>query len=87
MSMPMDVIRDSYVFEFIGLPEDKPMIASKLERDLVQQIEKFLLELGHGFMFVGTQQCITINHIHFGYVPYQMSGGYVMNRIVYIEQL
>ena len=32
----MDVIRDSYVFEFIGLPEDKPRIESKLERDLVQ---------------------------------------------------
>ncbi len=61
----MDVIRDSYVFEFIGLPQDKPMIASKLERDLVQQIEKFLLELGRGFMFVGTQQCVTINNTYY----------------------
>lgn len=29
------------------------------------QIEKFLLELGHGFMFVGTQQRVTINNTHY----------------------
>ena len=51
-----DIIRDPYVFEFLGLPEDKQMMESDLERALVQQIEKFLLELGCGFMFVGTQQ-------------------------------
>lgn len=31
----------------------------------VQQIEKFLLELGRGFMFVGTQQRITVNNTHY----------------------
>ena len=51
-----DIIRDPYVFEFLGLPEDKQMMESDLERALVQQIEKFLLELGCSFMFVGTQQ-------------------------------
>ena len=44
------------VFEFLGVPENKPMLESDLEQALVQQIEKFLLELGRGFMFVGTQQ-------------------------------
>ena len=48
---PADLIRDPYVFEFLGIPEDKPMLESDLERALVQQIEKFLLELGRGFMF------------------------------------
>jgi len=56
ISTPADIIRDPYVFEFLGLPEDKPIMESDLERALVQQIEKFLLELGRGFMFVGTQQ-------------------------------
>ena len=53
ISTPADIIRDPYVFEFLGLPEDKPFMESDLERALVQQIEKFLLELGRGFMFVG----------------------------------
>ena len=59
---PADIIRDPYVFEFLGIPEDKPMLESDLERALVQQIEKYLLELGRGFMFVGTQQRVTINN-------------------------
>ena len=62
---PADLIRDPYVFEFLGIPEDKPVLESDLERALVQQIEKFLLELGRGFMFVGTQQRVTINNTHY----------------------
>ena len=65
ISKPADMIRDPYVFEFLGLPEDKPVMESDLERALVQQIEKFLLELGRGFMFVGTQQRVTLNNIHY----------------------
>ncbi len=55
IATPADIIRDPYVFEFLGIPEDKAFLESDLERALVQQIEKFLLELGRGFMFVGTQ--------------------------------
>jgi len=65
ISEPTDIIRDPYVFEFLGLPENKPMLESDLERALVQQIEKFLLELGRGFMFVGTQQRVTVNNTHY----------------------
>lgn len=62
---PRDIIKDPYVFEFLGIPEDKPMMESDLEKALIQQIEKFLLELGRGFMFVGIQQRITINNTHY----------------------
>ena len=65
ISTPADIIRDPYVFEFLGLPEDKPVMESDLERALVQQIEKFLLELGRGFMFVGTQQRVTFANHHY----------------------
>ena len=65
ITQPADIIRDPYVFEFLGLPEDKPMMESDLERALVFQIERFLLELGRGFMFVGTQQRVTINNTHY----------------------
>ncbi len=62
---PEDIIRDPYVFEFLGIPEDKPFYESDLEAALVAQIEKFLLELGRGFMFVGTQQRVTYNNQHY----------------------
>lgn len=65
ISVASDIIRDPYVFEFLGLPEDKPFMESDLERALVQQIEKFLLELGRGFMFVGTQQRVTFSNHHY----------------------
>ena len=65
ISQPSDIIRDPDVFEFLGLPEDKPVMESDLEQALVQQIEKFLLELGRGFMFVGTQQRVTVNNTHY----------------------
>lgn len=65
LNNPANIIKDPYVFEFLGLPEDKPIMENDLEKALVQQIEKFLLELGRGFMFVGTQQRVTINNTHF----------------------
>ncbi|MCL2198322.1 MAG: PDDEXK nuclease domain-containing protein [Defluviitaleaceae bacterium] len=64
ISNPSDIIKDPYVFEFLGIPESKPMLENDLEKALVQQIEKFLLELGRGFMFVGTQQRVTLGNTH-----------------------
>jgi predicted nuclease of restriction endonuclease-like (RecB) superfamily len=63
--VPEDIIKDPYVFEFLGIPEDKPVLESDLEKALVRQIEDFMLELGRGFMFVGTQQRVTLNNTHY----------------------
>ena len=65
INKPSDIIKDPYVFEFLGVPEDKPVMESDLEKALVAHIEKFLLELGRGFMFVGTQQRVTIDNEHY----------------------
>ena len=65
IAKPADIIRDPYVFEFLGIPEDKPFLESDLEKALVKQIENFLLELGRGFMFVGTQQRVTLGNHHY----------------------
>ena len=65
INQPADIIRDLYVFEFWGVPENKPILESDLENALVVQIEKFFLELGRGFMFVGTQQRVTLNNTHY----------------------
>lgn len=65
MNQPSSIIKDPYVFEFLGIPETKPVMESDLERMLVKGIEDFLLELGRGFMFVGTQQRVTVNNTHY----------------------
>ena len=64
-SKPEDLIKDPYVFEFLGVPENKPMLEKDLEKALINKIENFLLELGRGFMFVGSQQRITIGNTHY----------------------
>ncbi|MCD1117829.1 PDDEXK nuclease domain-containing protein [Chryseobacterium turcicum] len=60
-----DILKSPYVFEFLGIPENKPILEKDLERKLIRHIEDFLLELGKGFMFVGSQQRITINNTHY----------------------
>lgn len=65
MNQPSDIIKDPYVLEFVGVPENKPLMESDLERMLVRGIEDFLLELGRGFMFVGSQQRVTLNNTHY----------------------
>lgn len=57
---PDSFIKDPMVVEFIGFQEEKPMLESDLEKVLIEHIEDFLLELGRGFMFVGSQQRISI---------------------------
>ena len=56
---PDSFIKDPMVLEFVGIPE-KPMLESNLEEAIIDHIEDFLLELGRGFMFVGSQQRISI---------------------------
>ena len=65
LTTPEDIVKDPYVFEFLGIPENKPVLESELEKTLVRQIEDFMLELGRGFMFVGTQQRVTLNNTHY----------------------
>ena len=35
---PQDIVKDPYVFEFLGIPEDKPIMESDLEEALIRQI-------------------------------------------------
>ena len=64
LAKPEDIIKNPYVFEFLGIPENKPILEKDLEQKLIRHIEEFLLELGKGFMFVGSQQRITLNNTH-----------------------
>jgi len=58
-------IRDPYVFEFLGLKPREVMSESHLEDELINGIEEFLLELGHGFCFEARQKRIIIGDEHY----------------------
>ena len=60
-----DVIKDPYILEFVGLPEQYSYSESELEQKLIDKLEHFLLELGKGFTFVARQKRITIDEEHF----------------------
>ena len=60
-----DVVKDPYVFEFLGIPGEAAIMESDLEKALITHIEKFLLELGKGFMYVGSQQRVTLGNTHY----------------------
>ncbi|NTU44158.1 MAG: DUF1016 domain-containing protein [Chlorobiaceae bacterium] len=57
---PLVDIRDPYLFEFIGLKSKEVMGESQLEDLLIDKLEDFLLELGHGFCFEARQKRILI---------------------------
>ncbi len=65
LSTPEDILKEPYVFEFLDIKEPKPILEKDLERKLVKHMEEFLLELGKGFMFVGTQQRVTLGNTHY----------------------
>ena len=60
-----DIIRDPYVLEFLGLPENISFLEKNLEQALIDHLQKFLLELGRGFSFVARQKRITFDGRHF----------------------
>jgi len=60
-----DMIKDPYVLEFTGISPQSKLYESKLEQALIDNLSKFLLELGKGFTFVGRQKRITLEGDHF----------------------
>jgi len=52
LNSPEDMIKDPFAFEFLGVPEKKPLLEKDLEYKLIKHIENFLLELGKGFMLL-----------------------------------
>lgn len=62
---PAQVIRDPYVFEFLGLRAKEAMGESDLEDALLDRLQEFLLEMGHGFCFEARQKRLLIGDEHF----------------------
>lgn len=57
---PKDIIKSPFTFEFLGLKAKDVVYESDLEQALIDHLEEFLLELGHGFCFEAKQKRILI---------------------------
>ena len=62
---PQHVIRDPYVFEFLGLSPHDVLMEGDLENALLDHLQHFLLELGKGFCFESRQKRITVDNEHY----------------------
>jgi len=62
---PDYILKDPYILEFLDLNENKNYHESELEQALIDNLQKFLLELGKGFSFVARQKRITLDGDHF----------------------
>ena len=60
-----DIIKDPFVLEFLDIKENTNYLESDLEKNILEHLKEFLLELGKGFTFVGNQVRITIDTEHF----------------------
>jgi predicted nuclease of restriction endonuclease-like (RecB) superfamily len=57
--LAQQTLKDPYIFDFVTL--DRPFHERELETNLIHHLEKFLLELGQGFAFVGRQYRIEVD--------------------------
>jgi predicted nuclease of restriction endonuclease-like (RecB) superfamily len=64
-SKPENLIKDPYILEFLDLPEPLKGRESLLENQLIEHLQKFLLELGKGFSFIARQMRISTETSHF----------------------
>ncbi len=63
--LPEDIIRNPYIFEFLGLKQYEVLKEAELEETLLNHLQSFILELGKGFCFEARQKRITIDNKHF----------------------
>lgn len=62
INKPEDAIKDPLILEFLGLPESEKLIESDLEAALINNLQKFLLELGKGFAFIARQKRLSLDN-------------------------
>lgn len=62
-TLAQETLKDPYVFDFLTLSE--PFKERELETELLKHLEKFLLELGDGFAFVGRQYHVEVSDQEF----------------------
>ena len=54
-----DLVKDPFVLEFLDIKENTKYLESDLEKNILEHLKDFLLELGKGFSFIGNQVRLT----------------------------
>jgi len=62
---PQDMLKNPFVLEFLGMEESARYSETELEQALINNLQKFLLELGKGFLFEARQKRFTFDEDHF----------------------
>ena len=62
VATPIDILKDTYFFEFLKIAEPYHLSETDLEQRLITHLQNFLLELGKGFAFIGRQYRITLGN-------------------------
>lgn len=65
LNEPKDIIKDPFVLEFLDIKENTDYLESDLEKNILNHLKEFLLELGKGFTYVGNQVRITLETEHY----------------------
>jgi len=65
IEQPKDIVKDPYILEFLGIPENSSYSESDLEQRIIDELQNFLMELGKGYTFVGRQVRLTFDEQHF----------------------
>ena len=65
ITKPEDALKEPYVLEFLGLDEKAGYSESDLESAIIGNLERFLLELGKGFLFEARQKRFTFDEDHY----------------------
>lgn len=65
ITQPEDLLKEPYILEFLGLDEKEKYSESDLETAIINKLERFLLELGKGFLFEARQKRFTFDEEHF----------------------
>lgn len=60
-----DLVKDPFVLEFLDIKENTDYLESDLEKNIIEHLKEFLLELGKGFSYVGNQVRLTLEEDHF----------------------
>ncbi len=65
IARPEDLLKEPLILEFLGLDEKADYSETDLESALITHLEKFLLELGKGFLFEARQKRFTFDGDHY----------------------
>ena len=60
-----DLVKDPFVLEFLDIKENTNYLENDLEKNIIEHLKEFLLELGKGFSYVGNQVRLTLEEDHF----------------------